>query len=383
MSGKVQVLDRRDFLKLATFLGVGAVVTYYSGDIKRIVSQAASPDSSGAVHVIWFDMGGDSGCTISMLQASNPDLIEAAQSLGLSADFWSTLMSPNYQIGSSGWMTMGYTDETKSSVPLLNAANGTAPLDVLIIEGTPQIGAPPGGKAGDFCKTGGQNTWDLLQMLAPKASYIVSVGQCSSFGGIPAAKGNVTTAMSVTDALKQAGITPKNPIINLPGCPAQPDWVLITLATVLQGYSVDLDELGRPKAFYSQYIHDTCPRRGYYDKGQFATSFDDPECLWNLGCKGPITLSACAETNWNGGLSMCTKAGPICYGCMHPNFPDPPTTGFFEALPHFPGINIPTLEVAGAAAAVIGVGLAAGLAVNAKKEGTTKEEKQAVEKKTA
>ena len=278
-------------------------------------------------------------------------------------------------------MTMGYTDETKSSVPLLNAANGTAPLDVLIIEGTPQIGAPPGGNPGDFCKTGGQNTWDLLQALAPKANYVVAVGQCSSFGGIPAAKGNVTTAMSVADALKQANIATKHPVVNIPGCPAQPDWVLITLASVLQGFNPELDDIGRPKAFYSNLIHDQCPRRGYYDKGQFATSFDDPECLWNLGCKGPITLSACAETNWNGGLSMCTKAGPMCYGCMHPNFPDPPTSGFFDALPHFPGINIPTLEVAGAAAAIVGVGLAAGLAVNAKKEGT--KEKPIEEQKTA
>jgi Ni,Fe-hydrogenase I small subunit len=65
---------------------------------------------------------------------------------------------------------------------------------------------------------------------------------------------------------------------------------------------------------------------------------------------------------------MCTKGGPMCWGCMHPSFPDPPTSSFFEALPHFPGINIQTLEVAGAAAAVVGVGLAAGLAVNAKKE---------------
>ena len=367
MTNQVQVIDRRDFLKLATFLGVSAVVAYYSGDIKRVVAQATTQTQEGTTHVIWFDMGGDSGCAISMLQASNPDLIEAALNLGLSVDYWSTLMTPNYQIGSSGWMTMGYTTETQSQIPLLNAANGTAPVDVLIVEGTPQIGAPTGGKAGDFCSTGGYNTWELLQMLAPKAKYIVAVGQCSSFGGIPAAKGNVTTAMPVTEALKQAGITPKNPVINIPGCPAQPDWVLITLATVLQGFSVDLDEQGRPKAFFSQYIHDTCPRRGYYDKGQFATSFDDPECLWNLGCKGPITLSACAVTDWNGGLGMCTKGGPICYGCMHPSFPDPPTTGFFDALPHFPGINIPTLEVAGAAAAIVGVGMAAGLAVSSKK----------------
>ncbi len=366
----IEMLDRRDFLKLAGFVGVGAVVAYYSGDIKRVFAQNAA-QNNGAVHLIWLPMGGDSGCTISMLQASNPDLIEAAENLQLSADFWQPIMTPNYQIGSSGWITAGYTTETLSQVPLVNAAFGNASVDVLVIEGTPQVGTPKGGTPGGFMQIAGYNGYDLLQKLAAKATWVIAVGQCSSFGGIPAGKGNLTGAVPVTEALKQAGVTTKNPIVNIPGCPAHPDWTLITLSSVLQGFAPDLDDLGRPTAFFSQYIHDTCPRRGYYDKGQFATSFDDPECLWNLGCKGPITKSACAETKWNGGLSFCTQGGPMCWGCMHPSFPDPPTSNFFEALPHFPGVNIPTLEVAGVAAAVVGVGLAAGLAVKAKKEGET------------
>jgi NiFe hydrogenase small subunit HydA len=350
---------------------------YYSKDIRHTFAQAAA-QNNGKIHLIWLPMGGDSGCSISMLQASNPDLIEAAQNLQLSADFWQPVMTPDYQIGTSGWISAGYTDETKSAVPLVNAAFGDAPVDVLVIEGTPQMGTPPGASPGDYCQLAGYNAYELLQKLAAKASYVISVGQCSAFGGIPAAKGNLTGAVPVTEALKNAGVTTKNPVVNIPGCPAHPDWTLITLSSAIQGFSLDLDELGRPTAFFSQYIHDTCPRRGYYDKGQFATNFDDPECLWNLGCKGPITLSACAQTKWSGGLGFCTQGGPMCWGCMNPSFPDPPTSGFFEALPHFPGINIPTLEVAGAAAAVVGIGLAAGLAARSKKEGEVtpaKEEK--------
>ena len=56
----------------------------------------------------------------------------------------------------------------------------------------------------------------------------------------------------------------------------------------------------------------------------------------------------------------------MCWGCMHPNFPDPPTSGFFEALPHFPGINIPTLEVVAAGAAVVAGALAIGSIVRSK-----------------
>jgi hydrogenase small subunit len=368
-------VDRRDFLKLATYLGVGSVVAYYSGDIKRTFAQAAA-QNNGAVHLIWFPMAGDSGCTVSMLQASNPDLIEAAQNLQLAADFWQPIMTQDYQIGSSGWMTAGYTTEDKSQVPLLNAALGDAPVDILVVEGTPQTGAPPGGSPGDYCVLAGHTSYELLQKLAAKATYVIAVGQCSSFGGIPAGKGNVTGAVPVTEALKKAGVTTKNPLVNIPGCPAHPDWTLITLASVLQGFTPDLDELGRPKAFFSQYIHDSCPRRGYYDKGQFATNFDDPECLWNLGCKGPITLSACAETKWNGGLSFCTQGGPMCWGCMHPNFPDPPTSGFFDAIPHFPGVNIPTLEVVAAGAVIVAGALAAGAIARSKSDtGKSAEEK--------
>jgi hydrogenase small subunit len=363
------VYNRRDFLKLCTFMGAGAVVTYYAADIRRVFAQTAE-QNGGKVHLIWLLLAGDSGCTVSMLQASNPDLIGAVQDLGISADYWQTFMTPDYDLG---WVSAGYTSEINSQVPLMNAAFGDAPVDVLVVEGSPQIGTPPGGSPGDYCKIGQNNgvdvnAYELLQKLAAKASYVVAIGQCSSFGGIPAAKGNLTGAVSVTDALKTAGVTTKNTVINLPGCPAQPDWTLITLASVLQGFSPDLDDLGRPKAFFSRYVHESCPRRGYYDAGQFATNFDDPECLWDLGCKGPITLSACAETKWNGGVGFCTQGGPMCWGCMHPNFPDAPTSGFFEAVPHFPGVDLETLEVAGAAAVVVGAGLAIGLQYKSKKE---------------
>ncbi len=369
-------------MKLCTFMGAGAVVTYYAADIRRVFAQTAE-QNGGKVHLIWLLLAGDSGCTVSMLQASNPDLIGAVQDLGISADYWQTLMTPDYDLG---WVSAGYTSEVNSQVPLMNAAFGDAPVDVLIVEGSPQIGTPLGGSPGDYCMIGQNNGvdvngYELLQKLAAKASYVIALGQCSSFGGIPAAKGNLTDAVSVTEALKTAGVTTKNPVINMPGCPAQPDWTLITLASVLQGFTPELDDLGRPSAFFSRYIHESCPRRGYYDAGHFATNFDDPECLWDLGCKGPITLSACAETKWNGGVGFCTQGGPMCWGCMHPNFPDAPTSGFFEAVPHFPGVDLETLEVAGAAALVVGAGLAVGLQYKSKKEEKPEKKEEKPEKK--
>lgn len=315
-------------------MGVGAVVTLYSSEIKRVIGQAAE-QGGGKIHLIWLNLASDTGCTISMLQASNPDLIEAVENLGISADFWKALMTPDYDLG---WVTAGYTQEDMSQVPIFNAAFGSAPVDVLVVEGTPQVGTPPGGSQGYFCTMGKYNGspvtgYDLLQKLAAKASYVVAIGQCSSFGGVPAADGNVTGAVSVTEALEAASVTTKKPVINIPGCPANPDWTLVTLATVLQGFDPDLDDLGRPKAFFSSYIHDNCPRRDAYNRGQMAKTFDDPVgCFWDLGCKGPITQSACAKTKWNSGTGFCTQAGPMCWGCMHPNFPDKPTSEFFSPV---------------------------------------------------
>ena len=45
---------------------------------------------------------------------------------------------------------------------------------------------------------------------------------------------------------------------------------LLTFDTIPQ-----LDQHGRPKAFYSRRVHDPCYRRPYYDAGMFVESFDD------------------------------------------------------------------------------------------------------------
>ena len=348
-------------------------MTLYSAEIRRVIGQVAE-QNGGKIHLVWLNLASDTGCTISMLQASNPDLISAVETLGISADFWKALMTPDYDLG---WVSAGYTEEDNSQVPLFNAAFGSAPVDVLVVEGTPQVGTPPGGTPGLYCTTGIYNGspvtgFELLQKLATKASYVLAIGQCASFGGIPAASGNVTGAVSVTQALRQASVSTKHQVINLPGCPANPDWTLVTLATLLQGKDPDLDDQGRPRAFFTSYIHDDCPRREAYNRGQMAKTFDDPVgCFWELGCKGPITQSSCSKTLWNGGTGFCTKAGPMCWGCMHPNFPDSPTSGFFAPVEQEPAIIGVTADEVGEVAIAATAGV---LAVHAVKRSLGKKE---------
>ncbi len=95
------------------------------------------------------------------------------------------------------------------------------------------------------------NEW--IDRLAPKAAAVVAVGTCATYGGIPAMKNNPTGAMGVADYLgwkwrSKAGL----PIINIPGCPAQPDNMTETLMYLvfhLAGMAPvpELDEQLRPK----------------------------------------------------------------------------------------------------------------------------------------
>jgi hydrogenase small subunit len=168
--------------------------------------------------------------------------------------------------------------------------------------------------------------------LAQDALVVIALGTCASFGGIPAAPPNPTNAQPVKKALEAKGIS--KPLINIPGCPPHPDWFVGTVAgVILSGLpkAEDLDDFLRPKAFYGKLIHDNCPRRAYFDEGKFAKKFGEEGCLYELGCKGPITHADCPLRRWNGGTNWVIGAGAPCNGCTQPEFPDQ-TAPFYEKL---------------------------------------------------
>src|SRR5450755_3772328 len=196
---------------------------------------------------------------------------------------------------------------------------------VLVIDGS-----VPTGAGGAYCTSGGRSAVDTLREAAKGAAAIVCVGTCSSFGGIPFADPNPTSAWPVT------AIVGDKPIINVSGCPPIPEVITGTLLQfVTTGKVPDLDEHRRPKVFFGNTIHDRCYRRPFYDEGKFAKSFDDEGarngwCLYELGCKGPTTYNACATIKWNGGTSFPIESGHGCLGCSEPNFWD--KGSFYSAL---------------------------------------------------
>lgn len=160
--------------------------------------------------------------------------------------------------------------------------------------------------------------------------------------------------MPVTDI-----ITDK-PVINISGCPPIAEVMAGTIAYLVTFNKLpELDDKRRPKSFFGDTIYDRCYRRPFYDKGLFAKRFDDEGarkgwCLYEVGCKGPVTYNACATLKWNGGVSFPIQSGHGCLGCSEPNFWD--KGGFYKPLSASTENN--AALVGGAAA----VGVAAGAA---------------------
>jgi hydrogenase small subunit len=195
---------------------------------------------------------------------------------------------------------------------------------ILIIEGSLSIA-----EHGSFAVVGeykGKHLTieQLAYELATRALAVIALGTCASFGGIPQAAPDPTGVVNVQSFLEKHGI--ETSLINIPGCPPHPEWMLGTVADVIMHnrlpHAEELDELNRPKRFYGKTVHENCQRRADFDAGKYAETFGDDGCLFKLGCKGPFTNADCPIRKWNSGVNWCVESGSPCLGCSEPEFPD-------------------------------------------------------------
>lgn len=76
----------------------------------------------------------------------------------------------------------------------------------------------------------------------------------AAYGGISAGKPNPTKAVGVKSALAALGIS--KPLINVPGCPIHPDWLVGTVSYFLvNGKAPALDSSGRPIEYFGKTVH--------------------------------------------------------------------------------------------------------------------------------
>jgi hydrogenase small subunit len=171
-------------------------------------------------------------------------------------------------------------------------------------------------------------TAQWLHDLAPGAAAVIAIGTCATWGGIPAAAGNVTGSMGVMDFLGKDYLSALGlPVINIPGCSPVGDNFTETVATVLMflagvGPLPAFDELGRPAWMFTNNVHQGCVRGGFYEEGLFATKYGAPECLIELGCWGPVVQCNIVSRGAIGSAGGCMNTGGICIGCTMPGFPD-------------------------------------------------------------
>ena len=281
------------------------------------------------IPVAWIQGGTCTGCSVSVLNTLYPSIKnvlidEVVPGQHLSLKFHATVMAG---AGDPVIKVLEDTGKQKSGF-------------VLVVEGS--VSTADGGI---YCCVGekGEKPIPLRQWvtdLGKNALAVIALGTCASFGGIPAGRPNLSGSKGVMDVFKEAGIT--TPLINIPGCPPHPDWFVGTVARVLVAGlpgADDIDALLRPKDFYGQLIHENCPRRAYFDEGKFAKKHGDPGCLYELGCKGPITYADCPIRHWNSGVNWCVDSGAGCQGCTQPEFPD----GFGAFYEKVTDINVPRI----------------------------------------
>jgi len=255
---------------------------------------------------IWLQCAGCSGCSVALLNCAGPTVKNVIVDQLVPGAHVSLKFHPTIMAG-SGEAALSMTAAT-----MMPQAGY-----LLIVEGAVPT------KHARFGAVGESAMADKMRELARNAMAVIAIGTCSSFGGIPAAAPDPTGCKPVTEILKQAGIT--TPVIAIPGCPPHPDWFVGTVASLLlfgMPGPQDLDVLGRPKRFFGVLIHESCPRRADFEAGKFARAIGEPGCLYELGCRGPITSADCPERMFNSGANWCVKAGSPCMACVEPEFPD-------------------------------------------------------------
>lgn len=287
-------ISRRDFLKFCGLMaGTLALTSQYGTKIAKAL------EAPKRTPVVWLEFQDCAGCTEALLRSSNPTISQLVLDI-LSVDYHETIMA-----------AAGKQAEAAKQASL--KAGGY----LLVVEGS-----IPKGAGGAYCTIGGRTALDLLAEAAAGAAAIVAVGNCAAFGGWPKAGVNPTDAYAVDEL-----VTDK-PILNLPGCPYNPVNLTATVVHFLTfGALPAVDSLKRPLFAYGARIHDNCERRGHFDRGEFVKEWDDEGakkgwCLYQMGCKGPVTFHNCPSVRYNEGTSWPVKAGHGCIACSEPGFWD-------------------------------------------------------------
>jgi len=265
--------------------------------------------------LVWLHGGACNGNTQSFLDAEEPTVVDLVTDFGINVIYHHSF------IPLAG-------EQAKDALQHTLKAGGP---DIFVFEGTVIQGPNGSGRYDIFL---GRPMQEWVREFAASAKFVVAIGDCACWGGIPATKPNPTDSIGLqylktnnggflgSNFKSKAGL----PVINIPGCPAHPDWVTQILVAIATGRLGDiaLDELGRPQTFFKTFTQTGCTRVQYFEWKEPVEEFGQGTrkgCLfYEQGCRGPMTHSPCNRILWNRQSSK-TRAGMPCIGCTEPGFP--------------------------------------------------------------
>ena len=295
-------VNRRDFMKfcatVAAAMGMGPA---FAPKVAEALTAKRRPS------VVYLHFAECTGCSEAVLRTIEP-YIDALILDTISLDYHETIMAAAGE---------------KAEEALHDAVNSPYGF-VCVVEG-----GVPTANGGEYGKVSGHTMLDIAKKIVPKAAATIAIGTCASYGGVQKAAPNPTEAMSVSKAL--GGAT----TVNIPGCPPNPINFVGAVVHYLTKGIPELDGYGRPTIFYGETIHDNCPRLKYFNEDKYATSFGDEGakkgyCLYELGCRGPMTFNNCPKVKFNQ-INWPIQAGHPCLGCSEPDFWDT-MTPFYEPM---------------------------------------------------
>jgi hydrogenase small subunit len=216
-------------------------------------------------NLLWLQGGACSGNTMSFLNAEEPSACDLVTDFGINV-----LWHPS--------LGMELGDNLQRL--LRCCVSGEIPLDIFVFEGT-VVNAPNG--TGMWNRFAGRAMRDWVSELSAAAQYVVAIGDCATWGGIPATAPNPSESQGLQflkrdhggylgkDFTSKAGL----PVINIPGCPAHPDWVTQILVAVASGRGGDigLDDFQRPRTFFASFTQTGCTRNMHFAYKVSATEF--------------------------------------------------------------------------------------------------------------
>lgn len=267
----------------------------FAPEVARALTSGKRPS------VVYLHNAECTGCSESVLRAFNPYIDELLLDT-ISLDYHETIMA-----------AAGHAAE-EALHQAVHAPDGF----VAIVEG-----ALPVKDNGIYGMVGGRTMLDICSDILPRAKAVIAYGTCATFGGVQAAAPNPTGAKGINDALAELGVN----AVNISGCPPNPFNLVGTIVHYLHhGTIPELDSQNRPLMFFGKSVHEQCPRLKHFDAGEFAPSFDSEEarkgwCLYELGCKGPMTMNNCPKIKFNQ-TNWPVDAGHPCIGCSEPDFWD-------------------------------------------------------------